>query len=74
MKVAHGRDFVLKPGALARLDLRMNWPGTGSVQGGEIMKDKRAGAYQWRLVLLTGADKQRTYLASPKFDVRVEIG
>ena len=67
---------ILAPGQTVRLDLRLNWRGTGSVRGGPILSDDRSGDYQLRLVLMLGEDKKsyiKSYIVGPKMRVRVAV-
>ena len=63
---------TLAPGASKRLDLRMNWLGTGSDQGGRIMEDDRSATYSLRLLLMLGDEKNKSYVIGQKMRIRVE--
>ena len=63
---------ILKPGASKRLDLRMNWPGTGSCPALPIMDADHNGDYSLRFVLMLGDAKNRSYVLGQKMKIRVE--
>ena len=64
---------ILAPGASTRLDLRMNWPGTGSVRGAPIMDDSATGDYQLRLLLMLGTSTKSRYITGQKMRIHVAV-
>lgn len=67
---------VLAPGATKRLDLRMNWAGTGSMRGAPIMDADNSADYSLRLLLLLmlGDAKDKSYVVGQKIRIHVESG
>jgi hypothetical protein len=63
------KPIVLRPGESIRLDLRMDWPGTGSSPATPLMSTRQPAQYPLRFVLLLG----KQYLLSPKFWIGVEV-
>jgi RNA polymerase sigma factor (sigma-70 family) len=53
---------MLGPFQSAEIDVRMDWPGTGSVIGVPLMKPADSGTYQVRLLLVFELGKQQQYV------------
>jgi hypothetical protein len=48
------------------VEVRMDWPGTGSDPTEPFMSPKASGRYRVRLMLMFEADQQRQFIASPE--------
>ena len=58
------KPTVIEPGKSASLSPRLDWPGTGSVHGGEIVYPDRPGVYTVMFLLVFQTDGVRQYVVS----------
>jgi len=62
---------VLPPNQPTQLNLRMDWPGTGSVRGQILMPSDKAATYKLRVVLFFKSKNQKQYIVSAPMQIKV---
>jgi hypothetical protein len=63
---------VLKPGESKAFDIRLNWPGTGSVPTEPLINESRVGKYSIKLLLLFKINGSEEYIESQAADIEVQ--
>lgn len=58
------KPTIIEPGKSTSLSLRLDWPGTGSVEGGEIVYPDRPGVYTVMFLLVFQTNGVRQYVVS----------
>lgn len=71
-KDSMGSKIVLKPRETKSFDIRLNWPGTGSVPTMPLIDESRADTYSIKFLLLFKANNSEEYVETQEFDVEVE--
>lgn len=64
-------ETLLQPGETKRLDIRLNWPGTGSCPSEPLIDALKSGKYNGKLLLLFRSDGVQQYVESPVFELQV---
>ena len=62
---------TLRRGESTRLNLRMDWPGTGSVEGTVLMQTDKSATYDLRIVFFFKGKEGTEYIISPKMRIKV---
>lgn len=62
----------LKPGETKSFDIRLNWPGTGSVPTEPLIDESKPGKYSIKFLLVFRANAGEEYLETQAFEVEVE--
>jgi RNA polymerase sigma factor (sigma-70 family) len=62
---------TLPPGKSLDVELRLDWPGTGSVQAAPLLRATEPGTYRVRLLLVFEAKGVRQFVAGPAEDVEL---
>jgi len=70
-KGSAAKATTLRPGESTHLNLRMDWPGTGSVRGMVLMQADKSATYSLRLVLFFKGKEKKQYVISPKMQIKV---
>lgn len=63
---------TLKPGETKTLDIRLNWPGTGSVPTEPLIDESKPGRYSIKFLLFFKADGAEEYVESQAAEIEVE--
>jgi hypothetical protein len=66
------KGTVLKSGETKIFDIRLNWPGTGSISTKPLIDESKAGKYSIRFLLFFQAGASEEYLETQAFEVEVE--
>ena len=67
------KPTILRLGESIRLNLRMDWRGTGSQPTEPLMNPSQSADYSLRFVLLFGDNKRKQYVLSPKIWIHVNV-
>jgi hypothetical protein len=68
--LSSGRKVTVPPGKSVKVELRLDWPGTGSVPAVRLMDPAASCRYQVRLLLVVEGDGKRYAASGP---MRVEL-
>lgn len=71
-KGSAGSDTGLKPGEAKRFDIRLNWPGTGSVPAMPLIDESKPAKYSIRFLLFFKSGDSEEYVETQTFEVEVE--
>ena len=66
------RLVVLKPGETKTFDIRLNWPGTGSLQSEPLIDESKLGRYSIKFLLFFRANDSEQYVESEAADIEVQ--
>jgi hypothetical protein len=67
------QPLTLRPNESARLDVRMDWPGTPSVPAFQFISLTESKSYSLRVVLLMGKEGNKTYIISREMNIDVTV-
>jgi hypothetical protein len=65
-------SVTLKPGETKNFDIRLNWPGTGSVPSEPLIDESKPGRYSIKFLLFFKANGSKEYLESQAAEIEVE--
>jgi hypothetical protein len=65
------RETKIGPGKSVNVDLRMDWPGSGSVPAQPLMESAAGGTYNVRVLMVFEVDGQKQYVAGPATSVEL---
>ena len=63
---------ILKPGETKTFDIRLNWPGTGSISTEPLIDEKKPGKYSIKFLLFFKMDASEEFIESPAAEIEVE--
>ena len=66
------RLVVLKPGETKTFDIRLNWPGTGSLHSEPLIDESKLGRYSIKFLLFFRANDSEQYVESEAADIEVQ--
>jgi hypothetical protein len=66
------KGTVLKSGETKTIDVRLNWPGTGSIPTEPLIDESKPSKYSIKFLLIFRAGASEEYLETQAFDVEVE--
>jgi hypothetical protein len=61
--------ILIRPGESAALDIRLNWPGTGSIRADPLIRETKPGQYTVKLLLLFKAEGSQEFVETPEMKV-----
>ncbi|HZS08415.1 MAG TPA: hypothetical protein VFD58_26515 [Blastocatellia bacterium] len=69
-------ETVIQPGESKKIDVRLNWPGTGSEPHEPLIRDLKPGSHTIRFLLLfstenAGGFRARRYVETPEIEVEI---
>jgi len=63
---------ILKPGETKTFDIRLNWPGTGSIPTEPLIDESKPGKYSIKFRLFFKANGSQEYIESQAAEIEVE--
>lgn len=64
--------ITLKPGATITLDIRINWPGTGSIPNEPLIDESKPGKYSIKFLLFFKVGRSEEYVESQAMEIEVD--
>jgi hypothetical protein len=63
---------TIEPGKRRSIEIRLNWPGTGSVPTSPLIKESEPGKYTIKLLLIFKTGESTEFVTSPELEIEVD--